>query len=365
MLCLIFFTSDPIGTFMSLAKFKSSYYTLITRIPLLRNTTPQIRMHYYLGYNPPAFDQGLNNKDIKKQEHIENLLHTSIITRRLDCIKQLVNYAHEVIPRDSKTEPSKCSGKLYFNDISYLPKLYSLLKHAEKRKHMEIRDYMLSLSITNAFKKKDFYTVDQLLEKGQVTINYNNGDIAKTILLNNEDSTKDTPIDLLKDLVEKYGLDVHIDNNFLFRQKKQNIDTMIYLISKRKHGFLDHDAQIIREALIPHLLNYVDEQQWKKVDTIMQLSKDNPDLKIKDHTLIPQDTKHTSTGKMILDRITNALKETEWDIVSKLLDLGIINANYDNGAIAKKILLNNDDSTKDAPIDLLKDLMENIASTFT
>ena len=136
---------------------------------------------------------------------------------------------------------------------------------------------------------------------------------------------------------------------------------MIYLISKRKENFLDHDAQIIIRELIQHLLDYADKQQWKKVDTIMQLSKDNPDLKIKDHTLILQDTKHTSTGKMILDRITNALKKKEWDKVSKLLDLGIIEANYDKGAIAKKILLNNDDSTKDAPIDLLKDLVEKYA----
>ena len=66
--------------------------------------------------------------------------------------------------------------------------------------------------------------------------------------------------------------------------------------------------------------------------------KGAPDLGMKAHLPTTYNNKGTTIGKVFANHLTNLLQKTDWEKVQSILDLKVIDINYNNGAIIKRLL---------------------------
>ena len=316
---------------------------------------PRFRYTHAIKYSPLSFNDILQNKPIKKQQYIKRSLHKAIKENQLGIVKTLINYSAET----NNNTNYIVNGSIYFRNKAHYNQLRSFLRTAEKKGLNEIRDYLIYRHISYALKIKNFNVATFYFERYNDIINYDDGLLSQEVITmidnaveKNDDADLKSALDRLHFLIKKeHNLNIHARNN---------ITIHISIKHAYNKSCRNHLANIIHEMLqyaiivqhMDHLKDIFYHISFMTLNTYIYIIN-NITSKLK-NTLetakkVTKEHKYFVNYLQIEKYIYYALisvhiSHRNQEQIKLLLNDDVIDINYDNGAILKRLIPNNSEN---------------------
>ena len=197
----------------------------------------------------------------ERLQHAITLLdvdHVKNISHHMSSMKVL---SHEIGDITSKLKNALVATEKDLRDLK------------EYKYYVQIEKYIYHTLIILNISHRNQKQIKSLLDENIIDINYKDGAVLKRLLSEQRFSEKDTPDDypFIETLIQNHDLNIHAQNNLLFNHavKHKKINLLKFLMSQCTKILPNNLLYDIKNVFVQYLAKYINENKWEEVKLLL------------------------------------------------------------------------------------------------